>query len=109
MQMGFNNDVEHLGLTLHLQTEDHGMTARKITSQVFFAGVILEARTLGYAPAIDAAATADEQMELVRKQMRTMHKAFFNRIQEGHYDAKLVVKAPADEAEATDKPTGETE
>lgn len=109
MQMGFNNDVEHLGLTLHLQTEDHGMSARKITSQVFFAGVILEARTLAYAPAIDAAATVEEQEDLVRKQMRTMHKAFFNRIHEGHYDAKLVVEKPASEAVTTDEAKGETE
>lgn len=102
MQMGFNNDVEHLGLTLHVQTEDQGMVARKITSQVFFAGVILEARTLAYAPAVEQAATAEEREELVRKQMRTMHKAFFKRIQEGHYDARLRVAAPADPTDAED-------
>jgi len=89
MQMGFNNDVEHLGVTLHIQTEDHGMAARKVTSQLFVAGVILEARTLAYAPVIEAAATLAEQEELVRRQMRTMHKAFHKRILEGAYDSKL--------------------
>lgn len=103
MQMGFNNDVEHLGVTLHIQTEDHGMAARKVTSQLFYAGVILEARTLAYAPVIEAAATLAEQEELVRRQMRTMHKAFHKRILEGAYDSKL--RGVKHDAAATEEPS----
>ncbi|NQW61724.1 MAG: hypothetical protein HQ461_02745 [Deltaproteobacteria bacterium] len=93
MQMGFNNDVDYLGMTLHIQTEDHGMAARKITSQLFFSGAILESKTLAYAASIEAIEVLEEQQELIRKQMRTMHKAFYKRIQEGAYDSKLVVHA----------------
>lgn len=100
MQMGFNNDVDYLGMTLHIQTEDHGMAARKITSQVFFSGAILESKTLSYAPSVEAIEGLEEQQELIRKQMRTMHKAFYKRIQEGAYDSKLVVHATR-EAEIT--------
>ena len=100
MQMGFNNDVDYLGMTLHIQTEDHGMAARKITSQLFFSGAILESKTLAYAASIEAIEVLEEQQELIRKQMRTMHKAFYKRIQEGAYDSKLVVHATR-EAEAT--------
>ena len=100
MQMGFNNDVDYLGMTLHIQTEDHGMAARKITSQVFFSGAILESRTLSYAASVEAIEALEEQQELIRKQMRTMHKAFYKRIQEGAYDSKLVVHATR-EAEVT--------
>lgn len=100
MQMGFNNDVDYLGMTLHIQTEDHGMAARKITSQVFFSGAILESRTLSYAASVEAIEELEEQQELIRKQMRTMHKAFYKRIQEGAYDSKLVVHATR-EAEVT--------
>ena len=100
MQMGFNNDVDYLGMTLHIQTEDHGMAARKITSQLFFSGAILESRTLSYAASIEALEVLEEQQELIRKQMRTMHKAFYKRIQEGAYDSKLVVHATR-EAEVT--------
>ena len=100
MQMGFNNDVDYLGMTLHIQTEDHGMAARKITSQVFFSGAILESRTLSYAASVEAIEELEEQQELIRKQMRTMHKAFYKRIQEGAYDSKLVVHATR-EAEIT--------
>ena len=100
MQMGFNNDVDYLGMTLHIQTEDHGMAARKITSQLFFSGAILESRTLSYAASIEALEVLEEQQELIRKQMRTMHKAFYKRIQEGAYDSKLVVHTTR-EAEAT--------
>lgn len=100
MQMGFNNDVDYLGMTLHIQTEDHGMAARKITSQVFFSGAILESKTLAYAASVEAIEVLEEQQELIRKQMRTMHKAFYKRIQEGAYDSKLVVHATR-EAEVT--------
>ena len=100
MQMGFNNDVDYLGMTLHIQTEDHGMAARKITSQLFFSGAILESRTLSYAASVEAIEELEEQQELIRKQMRTMHKAFYKRIQEGAYDSKLVVHATR-EAEVT--------
>ena len=100
MQMGFNNDVDYLGMTLHIQTEDHGMAARKITSQLFFSGAILESKTLAYAASIEAIEVLEEQQELIRKQMRTMHKAFYKRIQEGAYDSKLVVHATR-EAEVT--------
>lgn len=100
MQMGFNNDVDYLGMTLHIQTEDHGMAARKITSQVFFSGAILESKTLSYAASVEAVEAIEEQQELIRKQMRTMHKAFYNRIQTGAYDSKLVVHATR-EAEVT--------
>lgn len=100
MQMGFNNDVDYLGMTLHIQTEDHGMAARKITSQLFFSGAILESRTLSYAASVEAIEVLEEQQELIRKQMRTMHKAFYKRIQEGAYDSKLVVHATR-EAEVT--------
>lgn len=100
MQMGFNNDVDYLGMTLHIQTEDHGMAARKITSQLFFSGAILESKTLAYAASIEAIEVLEEQQELIRKQMRTMHKAFYKRLQEGAYDSKLVVHATR-EAEVT--------
>lgn len=98
MQMGFNNDIEHLGRTLHIQTEDHGMSARKVTSQLFFDGAILESKTLPYGAAIEEAAGLEEQQELIRKQMRTMHKAFYRRVQEGHYDERLNATVPRSSA-----------
>ena len=94
MQMGFNNDIEHLGRTLHIQTEDHGMLARKVTSQLFFEGAILESKTLPYGAAIEDASDLEAQQELIRKQMRTMHKAFYRRVQEGHYDERLSTALP---------------
>jgi hypothetical protein len=94
MQMGFNNDIDYRGLVVHIQTEDHGLGTRKITSQVFHSGAILDSRTISYADQIAGIEDPDERDEFIRKQMRTIHKYFYRRIHEGHYDARVRL-APA--------------
>lgn len=94
MQMGFNTDVDHHGITVHIQTEDHGLGDNKITTQVFFSGRILDSRTISYAEAIANIAADEERDAEITKRMRAIHRHFLNRIREGTYDAKL----PLDDA-----------
>ena len=91
MQMGYNTDVEHRGITVHVQTEDHGLSGRKITTQVFCSGRILDSRTISYAEAIAAIADEDTQGQEITKRMRAIHKHFLNRIRDGVYDTKLPI------------------
>ena len=89
MQMGYNTDIEHRGLIVHIQTEDHGMGDRKITTQVFFSGRILDSRTISYAEAIDGVADEDARDVEITRRMRAMHKHFHNKIRSGEYDPAL--------------------
>lgn len=103
MQMGYNTDVDHRGITVHVQTEDHGLSAKKITTQVFCSGRILDSRTVSYAEAVAAIIDEDTQGSEITKRMRAIHKHFLNRIREGNYDAKLPIdgQAPTETPAAT--------
>lgn len=100
MQMGYNTDVEHRGITVHVQTEDHGLGGRKITTQVFCSGRILDSRTISYAEAIAAIVDEEAQGQEITKRMRAIHKHFMNRVREGVYDTKL----PLDDQEIAAAP-----
>lgn len=95
MQMGYNNDVPYKALTLHIQTEDHGLPSAKVTSHVFFSGAILESRTRSYAEEIARLADDTEREEYIRKFMKAMHRSFYKRIQDGVFDARLPLKGVA--------------
>lgn len=97
MQMGFNNDVTYRGLTVHIQTEDHGLASMKVTSQVFFSGAVLESKTISYAREIEGIDDPEERDERVRTFMKALHRKFFKRIQSGQYDDQL----PLDSAEGS--------
>ncbi|MCB9506270.1 MAG: hypothetical protein H6698_00060 [Myxococcales bacterium] len=94
MQMGFNNDIEYKQLTVHIQTEDHGLGSKKITSQVFFSGAILDSRTISYANEIAAIEDDAARDERIRLLMKAIHKKFYKKIHDGDYDEKLPIGAP---------------
>lgn len=100
MQMGFNNDVPYKGLVLHIQTEDHGLPAAKVTSHIFFSGAILESRTSSYADGIAELPSVEEKEEYIRRFMKGMHRWFFKRIQSGELDERL----PLGEGEKKKRP-----
>lgn len=106
MQMGFNNDVEYRGLTVHIQTEDHGLRSQKITSQVFFSGAIVDSRTVSYEAEIADVEDDSARDEQIRRMMKALHRQFYRRIHAGEYDDRLPVEGegpaePAAEDEAT--------
>lgn len=92
MQMGYNTDVDHLGVTVHVQTEDHGMGDSKITTQVFYSGRILDSRTISYTNAVEGMPDTERDQEITRR-MRAIHKHFLNRIHEGAYNEKLPLES----------------
>lgn len=101
MQMGFNNDVSYRGLTLHIQTEDHGLGSKKITSQVFFSGAILESKTISYEDEIASIEEEAARDERIRTFMKALHRKFYQRINEGIYDEQLPLEAAPDTTSAS--------
>lgn len=91
MQMGYNTDVNHLGITVHAQTEDHGLGDSKITTQVFYGGRVLDSRTISYSNAVSGMPDGERDEEIKRR-MRAIHKHFLNRIHEGAYNDKLPIE-----------------
>ena len=91
MQMGFNNDVDYKGLVVHIQTEDHGLRSKKITSQVFIGGAILESKTISYEEDIASYDDDAARDERIRKLMKALHRKFYQRIHEGLYDENLPI------------------
>jgi len=100
MQMGYNNDVEFEGKTLHIQTEDHGLAGAKITTHVFYSGAILESRTVSYEDDVAKIKEEEEREEHIRKLMKTLHRHFYKRIMAGTYNERLGLSAPRANDEA---------
>jgi hypothetical protein len=91
MQMGFNNDVDYKGLVVHIQTEDHGLKSKKITSQVFHGGAILESKTVSYAEDIKSYDDDASRGERIKKLMKALHRKMHQRIHEGLHDELLPI------------------
>jgi hypothetical protein len=91
MQMGFNNDVDYKGLVVHIQTEDQGLKTKKITSQVFIGGAILESKTISYEKSIATYTDDASRDERIRTLMKALHRKFYLRIHEGLYDESLPI------------------
>lgn len=109
MQMGFNNDVPYKGATLHIQTEDHGLNAKKVTSHVFRGGAILDSKTVSYEDEIASFDDPQQRDERIRAFMKALHRHFYKRIHAGEYDELLDLDAPAETApEASDVDPGES-
>ncbi len=85
MQIGFNNDVEFEGERYHIQTEDLGLTAAKITSQIFRGGAIVDSISVPYSKEILALEDEDARDEEIRKRMRAVHKLCFRNINDHKY------------------------
>lgn len=98
MLMGYNNDVPYRGVVVHVQTEDHGLPAARITTQVFFSGAILDSRTISYENEIEGLSDEAERDQRIRRFMQALHKSFFRKIRTGAYDARLPIQEPDDPA-----------
>jgi hypothetical protein len=84
MQMGFNNDVPYKNIVVHIQTEDHGLGSKKITSQVFFNGAILASKTVSYEQEIVPFPQPEARDERIRAMMKALHRHFYKLIHAGH-------------------------
>ncbi len=85
MLTGFNTDVEHDGITYHVQTEDRGGTGHLIESLIYVKGEILGSRRISYQNLLEAGA----ELSAVRALMERQHFTIVETIRRGRIGAVL--------------------
>lgn len=86
MQIGYNNDVEYRDKTFHIQTEDHGIEAASIETQIFHGGAILDTSMISYKKVLGETEDVDERIERIRQLMQGNHKKLYKKLFAGKYD-----------------------
>jgi hypothetical protein len=86
MLSGFNTNVRHRGLLLHVQTEDSGRANPHIITHLYHGGTILASERSEYDGGLGSSDLADE----VRRRMEDQHRAMLRRLKRGELDARLV-------------------
>jgi len=99
MITGYNTDVRHQEVVLHVQTEDKGLGNPFIESLVYVGGRVLVAKRVGYGTLLSEGSVAEKEIvALMDRQHRTMIAA----IRHGKFDDKL------EELRSRLAPAGET-
>ena len=80
--LGYNTNVRHSGKTFHIQTEDSGVDHPHIITHLFTSGTILATKKISYADYLDN----PDRENIVRKKMKTQHKAMFLELRDGIHD-----------------------
>ena len=86
MITGYNTDVNHHDLVMHVQTEDKGLDVATIESLVYVGGQIIGKRRSGYRDVVDSGAGKAAIVEVMDRQ----HRLMIAEIRNGHYDDQLV-------------------
>src|SRR5215204_2533967 len=85
MITGYNTDVRHNEVVLHVQTEDKGLANPFIESLVYVGGQVLASKRASYAEMLAEGKEEKDIVALMDHQHRTMIAA----IRHGKLDAKL--------------------
>jgi len=86
MITGYNTDVRHKEVVLHVQTEDKGLGNPFIESLVYVGGRVLVAKRMGYGDMLSEGSVGEKEIvALMDRQHRTMIAA----IRHGKFDDKL--------------------
>lgn len=68
MITGFNTDIEHAGVTYHVQTEDKGLDTPLILSLVYVGGAILASKRTSYKDLLETGLNLEELTERLNRQ-----------------------------------------
>lgn len=85
MITGYNTDVRHGEIVLHVQTEDKGVENPFIESVIYVRGQVLAAKRSGYAQLLEEGKGSPEIAAMMEHQHRTILAA----IKAGRFDGKL--------------------
>lgn len=86
MITGYNTDVRHADLVIHVQTEDKGQGNPLIESLIYVGGQVLAARRSSYSQVLEEGKGEEEIVRRMERQHRTMIAA----IKSGRFDSKLL-------------------
>lgn len=105
MITGYNTDVRHNEVLLHVQTEDKGSENPFIESLVYVGGQVVAAKRAAYADLLTEGGGERPVVELMERQHRTVIAAIKN----GRFDAKLQALIDARKAAGVSPvPSGDT-
>jgi hypothetical protein len=82
MVVGFNHNIKYRGQIYHVQTEDSGSDAPRVTTHVFLGGNIVASKRTSYADVLGAS----NLVEVVRTLMEEQHKEMLRNLVNGVYD-----------------------
>lgn len=99
MLSGFNTNVRHRGLLLHVQTEDSGRRRPHVITHLYCGGTILASERSDYEDRLGSEDLAGDVKRLMEEQHRTM----LRRVRRGEFDARMAERLGRDvfSAEAT--------
>jgi len=86
MLSGFNTNVRHRGLLLHVQTEDSGRVHPHIITHLYHGGTILASEKSQYGDRLEAS----DLVAVVRGLMEEQHRAMLRRLKRGELDTQLL-------------------
>ena len=85
-QLGFNNNVRHMGRIFHIQTEDSGVQRPRIVTHLFAdGGRIIKTTRTDYSEHVGR----EDMAVVVRRLMKEQHKAMFIALRAGELDGLL--------------------
>jgi hypothetical protein len=98
---GFNTDIEHNGVTYHVQTEDKGLDKPMIMSLVYSGGEILASKRSPYEDLIAAGFDENTLIERLKRQ----HNLICAAIQQGRIDdlKRMTMREPKEQQRKTQK------
>jgi hypothetical protein len=102
MQIGFNNDLDHRGKTFHIQTEDRGLPAAQIETQIFCGGAILDTTIVSYQKIIDSEPDEEARTVKIRTMMQAAHRNLYKKLKSGEYDPLVGLEPMGGAAEVPD-------
>jgi len=90
MVPGFNHNVRYKGEIFHVQTEDSGIAAPRITTLLYRGGAILASKKTEYADILKI----ENLHALVEELMKDQHKAMMHRLKSGEFDQRIFQTPP---------------
>ena len=82
---GFNSEIEHRGVRIHIQTQDKGKKAYYVESIVYASGKVLASRKTYYTPFLHHPDLGAKIQEIVK----TQHSRILEEISTGQFDHLL--------------------
>jgi hypothetical protein len=82
---GFNSEIEHKSVRIHIQTQDKGKKAHYIESIVYASGKVLASRKTYYTSLLHHPDLEEKIQEIVK----TQHSQIVEEVSAGHFDHLL--------------------
>lgn len=81
MQKGFNTDIQLLGISYHVQTEDWGQNNPYLVSKVFSSGAVVKSLKIPYETVLPE--TVGLNAEAIRLAMKVQHQKILDLLVSG--------------------------